>query len=98
MTWNSFKDLANTAIDKRGIKKKIEEALVLESANQLLIKFLSTKAKDKISAVYFRAGILTLAVLDDSLLRQILVDKDLFIASINAKLGDNIVENLKFLS
>lgn len=98
MAWNSFKDLADRAISQKGLKKKIEESLVLDHANRLLIKFLSNQAKDKISAVYFKSGILTIAALDNSLLEQMMKDKDIFIASLNAKLEDHIVEKLNFLS
>ena len=98
MSWNSFKDLADQVVDKKGIKNQIQESLVLETANKILIDFLSEQTKDKLSAVYFRNGILTLAALDDNLLKQLLNDKDLFITSLNSKLGDNIIEDLNFLS
>ena len=98
MSWNRFKDLADKAVDKKGIKSQIQESLVLESANRVLVDFLSEQAKDKMSAIYFRNGILTIAALDDDLLKQLLRDKALFITSLNSKLGDNIVEDLNFLS
>lgn len=98
MTWNSFKDLADSAINKKGIRKKVEESLVIESANSLLIKFLSDKAHDKIRAVYFKGGVLTIAALDDKLLKDFLSDKDLFLSSLNSKLGDNTVEDLNILN
>ncbi|MBT4209818.1 MAG: DUF721 domain-containing protein [Candidatus Komeilibacteria bacterium] len=98
MSWNSFKDLADQVVDKKGIKNQIQESLVLETANKILIDFLSEQTKDKLSAVYFRNGILTIAALDDNLLKQLLNDKDLFITSLNSKLGDNIIEDLNFLS
>ena len=98
MSWNSFKDLADKIVDKKGIKNQIQESLVLESANRALVDFLSEAAKDKISAIYFKGGILTIAALDDDLLKQLLKDKDLFIVSLNNKLEDNIVKDLNFLS
>lgn len=98
MSWTSFKDLADQTISQKGIKHKIQESYVLSLANDLIISFLSPRAKDKISAIYFRSGVLTLAVLDNKFLYQLLSDKDLFIASINAKLDENAVVDLKFLS
>jgi len=98
MSWNSFKDLAGEAVNKKGIKGQIQESLVLESANRVLVDFLSEDAKDKMSAVYFRNNILTIAALDDNLLKRLLEEKALFIASLNNKLGDSIVEDLNFLS
>jgi len=98
MSWNSFKDLADQVINKKGIKRQIQESLVLEAANRALVYILSSKAKNKMRAVYFRAGVLTIAALDDKLLKQLIRDKDLYIASLNSKLGDNIVENINFLS
>ena len=98
MSWNSFKDLADQAMSKKGIKSQIQESLILESANRVLIDILSAKAKDKMSAIYFKNGVLTIAALSDSLLKQLHDDKDLFLASLNSKLGDNIVEDLNFLS
>lgn len=98
MSWNSFKDLANQVVTKKGIKIQIQESLVLESANRLLVDFLSELAKDKMSAVYFKAGVLTIAALDDNFLEKLLKDKDLFITSLNSKLGDDTVAKLNFLS
>jgi hypothetical protein len=98
MSWNSFKDLADSAVNKKGIKNQIQESLVLESANRVLVDFLSSVAKDKMSAIYFRDGVLTIAALDDNLLKRLLEDKDLFIASLNNKLEDQIVKDLNFLS
>jgi|GEM_PF-1592922 len=98
MTWNSFKDLADSVVSKKGIKKKIEESLVIESANSLIIKFLSDNAHDKIRAIYFKSGTLTIAALDDKLLKDLLHDKDLFLSSLNSKLGENIVDDLNILN
>lgn len=98
MSWNSFKDLANQVVTKKGIKTQIQESLVLESANRLLVDFLSGQSKDKMSAVYFKAGVLTIAALDDNFLEKLMTDKDLFIANLNIKLGEEIVVKLNFLS
>lgn len=98
MSWNSFKDLADKAINKKGIKRQIQESLVLESANRILIDFLSEQAKDKLSAIYFKDGILTIAVLDDNFLESLLKDKNLFINNLNNKLENNIVKDLNFLN
>lgn len=98
MTWNSFRDVAGKVVKQKGLNKQIEDSLVLQSANQLLDNFLSTQAQEKVRAVYFRAGVLSIAVLDDNLLKKLLSDKDLFVASLNSKLGDAIVDNLNFLS
>ena len=98
MSWNSFKDVAGKVVKQKGLNKQIEESLVLQAANQFLDNFLSEVARAKVSAVYFRAGTLSIAVLDDNLLKNLLNDKDLFIASLNSKLGDSIVDSLNFLS
>lgn len=98
MAWDSFKDVANKVIKQRGINKHIEESLVLQSANELLNNFLSVKYRERVSAVYFRAGVLSIAVLDDSLLKQLIADRDSFISSLNSRLGEAVVDNLNFLS
>ena len=98
MSWNSFKDLADSAVNKKGIKNQIQESLVLESANKILVNFLSEEARDKLSAIYFKNGILTIAALNNTLLNKLLEDKKLFISTLNSKLGDNIIEDLNFLS
>jgi len=98
MSWNSFKDLADKVVSQKGIKNQIQESLVLESANITLVDILSKIAKDRLSAIYFKNGILTIAVLDDSLLKKLTADKDLFLNTLNSKLGDNIVEDLNFLN
>lgn len=98
MSWNSFKDLADRAVDKKGIKSQIQESLVIQTANRVLIDFLSEVAKDKMSAIYFKNGVLTIAALDDNLLKQLVEKKDSFISTLNSKLGDSIIEDLNFLS
>jgi hypothetical protein len=98
MSWNSFKDLADKVVSQKGIKGQIQESLILQSANRVLLDILSETAKDKMSAVYFKNNILTIAALDDNLLAKLLENKKSFIAKLNNKLGDKIVENLNFLS
>lgn len=98
MSWNSFKDLADKAVNKKGIGIKIQESLVLESANRVMLDILSEKAKDKMSAVYFKNGTLTIAALNDDLLKRLISQKGLFIATLNSKLGDSVVKDLSFLS
>ncbi|MFA6307796.1 MAG: hypothetical protein WCS88_00770 [Patescibacteria group bacterium] len=98
MPWNSFKDLADKVVNQKGIKGQIQESLILQSANRVLLDILSETAKDKMSAVYFKNNILTIAALDDNLLAKLLKNKKSFIVKLNDKLGDNIVENLNFLS
>lgn len=98
MGWNSLKDLTDRAISQKGIKKQIQESLILESTNLLLADFLSDKVKDKLSAVYFKSGVVTIAVLDDTFLDKLIAGKASFISQLNDKLGEQIIENLNFLT
>lgn len=95
MSWNAFKDIANKNIKNKGIDHKIKSSLIIESANFLLADFLSGQALDKIQAVYFRSGILTLAVLDDDLLNDF--DKSSFVKKLNDKLESHLVFDINFL-
>lgn len=98
MSWTSFKDLAEQTVDQKGIGYKIQESYILNLANDLIIIFLSPQAKNKISAIYFRSGVITFAVLDDKFFHRLLSDRSLFIATINNGLKKNLVQDLKFLS
>ena len=98
MAWNSFKDVANRSIKRKGISPQIQESLVLETANKLFIDFLGDMAQDKIRALYWKSKILTVAILSDDVLHNLEADKEQFLQQLNKKFGYTIVEDIKILN
>lgn len=97
MPWNSFKDLANKRLEQSGLNVRINEALVLEDANGIIYQYFGSEAYEKARAIFFRSGVLNLAVLSDSLLQEIESQKEEFLAILNEKLEKPLVKEIKFL-
>lgn len=98
MSWNAFKDLAKKRLQSKGINSKIQESLVIEQANNIIVVFFGEEAHNKARAVYFKEGILTIAVLSNSLFNEIDSQKQEFINILNNKLGEELVTDLRFLN
>ncbi len=98
MSWNSIKDLAQQRIEDKGMNTKIQESLVIEQANSIVADFFGKEAAKKARAVYFKNGLLTIAVLSRELCTEIESQKGEFINILNHKLAEDIVYDLRFLS
>ena len=97
MTWSNIKDLADSFMEKKGLKDKTQESLLLIQANQLLLDFFGQKSKDKIRALYFKEGILTIVILSDNLYHKIEQEKNEFISRLNKLQQKEIISTLRFL-
>jgi hypothetical protein len=98
MSWDSFKNLAQSKIISNKTWQQAKESLVIEYANRLLIESFGDKTEHKAQAVYFKDQILTIAVLSDRMLGELELGKHQFLTAINDHFHKNIVKDLQFLS
>lgn len=98
MAWNTLGDLAHKNINDRGIKNKIQYSLILDEANRLIMDFLGEAAKQKVRVLYFKEGVLTIAILADELVQEFERRKSAFVETLNDNLGQDIVKDIRFMS
>lgn len=98
MAWNSLGDLTNKHINKKGIKDKIKYSLILYEANRLIVDFLGDEAKQKVRVLYFKEGVLTIAILADDMVDEFENRKDAFVEMLNDNLGQETVKDLRFMN
>lgn len=98
MSWAAFKDLAENRLHEKGLQGKVQDALVISEANQIIINFFGPEAHEKARAVYYKDGLLTIAVLSNDLFNEIESQKQEFLAILNSKFEEKVVEDLRFLS
>lgn len=97
MAWAAFKDLAKNHLESRGLQAKVQDALVISEANHIIKNFFGTEAHAQARAIYFKAGVLTIAVLSRGLWAELESQKQEFIIILNDKLSEPVVRDLRFL-
>lgn len=97
MAWSAFKDLVGEHLQAKGWQAKVQDALVISEANQIILNFFGVRAHAQARAVYFKDGVLTIAVLSQGLWAELESQKQEFIAIVNDKLSAPVVRDLKFL-
>ena len=98
MSWTNIKDLADSSLEKKGIKEKASQALLLSQANELLAEIFGADSLEKVRAVYWQDGELSIAVLSDDLYHSLLEQKDFFISRLNDRQAYKTVSTLRFLN
>jgi len=98
MSWSSLKEVVDKSMMRRGLKGQIQESWVLKIANQELLDFFGPEFQDKARAIYFKNGVLTIAILSDKLLPEISSSKQGFIEALNNKLDNHLIDDLRFLT
>jgi len=98
MSWLSINEQLNKNLIQKGIKKKVDEFLVITLANELIEEIWGIELQQKVRVVYFKNNILVVAILSNIIEEEFKFHKDNFIKKINNKLGNNVVKNLRFLS
>lgn len=97
MSWSAFKDLAQNRLHEKGLHAKMQDSLVISEANHIILNFFGPEAHVKARAIYFKEGVLTIAVLSGSLWAELESQKQEFIVILNDKLSEQVVKDLKFL-
>lgn len=97
MSFQSLKDIADNSLEKKGIKPRIQESLVIEQANDIIGNFFGSDARNKSRAVYWKDGELIIAVLCRDLYVEIESQQGQFIRILNNRFSDIVVYRLKFL-
>ena len=98
MSWLNINEQLNKNLIQKGIKKKVDEFLVITLANELIEEIWGAELQQKVRVVYFKNNILVVAILSNIIEEEFKFHKDNFIKKINNKLGNNVVKNLRFLS
>ena len=98
MSWLNINEQLNQNLIQKGIKKKVDEFLVITLANELIEEIWGVELQQKVRVVYFKNNILVVAILSNIIEEEFKFHKDNFIKKINNKLGNNVVKNLRFLS
>ncbi len=98
MSWLNINEQLNKNLIQKGIKKKVDEFLVITLANELIEEIWGVELQQKVRVVYFKNNILVVAILSNIIEEEFKFHKDNFIKKINNKLGNNVVKNLRFLS
>ena len=98
MTWISFKDMAQDRLQQKGITNKLQESLIVDQANYIIGHFFGAEAHGKAQAIFYKNGILTIAILSNSLFSEIESQKQEFLIILNNKFEEKVVDDLKFLS
>lgn len=97
MPWQSLKDIASDSLDNKGIKTKVQGSLIVDQANDIIGNFFGKEAKAKARAIYWRDGVLTIAVLNRGLFVEIESQEDQFIRILNNRFSEIVVSRLRFL-
>jgi hypothetical protein len=84
--------------DKRSaLMRGVAESMALEEANKLLISIFGETAKNNCQPVFIKNKILSLACLSSVLEEQIKARETEIVSNLNKKLGDQIIEKVRFL-
>lgn len=98
MAWSSIKEQLNRSLKQKGIKKLVDESLIISLANELMEEIWGKEVDIKARVVYFKNDILTIAILSNEVEEEFKFHKDNFIKHLNKELGNNIIKDLRFLS
>ena len=98
MAWSNIKEQLDRSLKQKGIKKLVDESLIISSANKLMEEIWGKEVETKAKVVYFKNDILTIAILFDEIEEEFKFHKDNFIKHLNKELGNNIIKDLRFLS
>jgi len=91
-----LKKILSGHLKKAGIGRQIEAAIVIEKFNKILEEIFGEKILKRVRAVSFRNKVLTINCLSSVLIQEIYLKRYKIIKELNKRLGEEIVENLKF--
>lgn len=92
-----FKELIQQKYGRQKIYRQAQESLVIAEANNLL-KELVVNSETSVQVIYFKEGILTIAVLDNELLTVLAKIKSELLQRLNHKFSNHIVKDWQFLT
>ena len=94
---NSLKYLLQKSINKAGISKQVDAAVIIEECNRVLSDVLGSKIKDKARAMYVRNGTVSIAVTSSTVGQEIKLHEEEILAKLVKKAGQTKVEKIRFL-
>lgn len=94
---NELKNLLQKSINKAGISRQVEAALLIEKAQGIIEKLLPSGVNKMTKVLYLRNQNLTIACLNSALAQEIKLYEREIIAKINKDFGKEVIKNLRFL-
>lgn len=83
------------AINKLGVGREIEAALICEKYRKLAPQFLHRAALDHTFPKYYRQKILTVGVENSGWAHHVVMRKKELISAINASIGQSVIKDIK---
>lgn len=98
MPISSLNSLLNLQVNKKGLGKKIQAALVCEEFDNYLKNKWGEKITQHARALYLKDNILTVASLSSVASQEIRFQEKEIINKINQKFGLELIRNIRYLS
>jgi predicted nucleic acid-binding Zn ribbon protein len=92
-----LKNLLWKAINKAGIARQVEAALVVEKAQAIVDEFLPKKESKLAKVLYLKNQLLTVACLSSTVAQEIKLNEPQIINRLNQQFNKEIVKRLRFL-
>lgn len=94
----SLGDLLKKNAGTSPVWRKVQAAMVVEEANDVLSKLFGEESKKYARAMYVKEKNLAIACLSSVIAQEIRLNQVKIISLINTKFGKNTVEKIKYLS
>ncbi len=96
MTLVPLKNILSRHLQRAGVGRQIEAAIVVEKFNQILSEIFGENILKRAKAASFKNKVLTVNCLSSVLAQEIYLKRQKIITELNRRLGREVVENLKF--
>ncbi len=93
----SLGNLLRLKTEQSPLLRSVNAAMIVEIANQILPELIGVKAAENAQVVFFKDRTLTLACLSSVIAQEIKLYEEQYIALLNKKCGQNIVDKIKYL-
>jgi len=92
-----LKDLLQKSINKAGVSEQVGAAVVCNEFNKIIQDILDPKLVKRVKAMYVKNKTLTVAVLSSVVGQEIKLYEREILERLEKKVGENIVERIRFL-
>jgi len=91
-------DILKIKYNRSPVAKSIAASMMVDTSNQVLYSLLGEAAKKYARAIYVKNKILTITCLSSVIAQEIKLNEKKLLLEINKKLGDNVVEKIRYLA
>lgn len=97
MSFEPFQKFLTRAANTYGMRRQMEAAYVCQTCRTVLLEVFDNPevVGQYIDAGYFREGVLVIKVENGSWAQEVIVRKDKIMKEVNARLGEEVVKNLR---